>query len=70
MLRWFPDKPGLATGAAVMGFGGGAVVAAPLMELLLDRFSKPPELLGTAETVPLVRIIQCFCGSLSLCAFQ
>ena len=53
MLRWFPEKPGLATGAAVMGFGGGAMVAAPLNELLLSLYSRPPEYLGPADAVEL-----------------
>ena len=34
LIKWFPDRPGLATGLAIMGFGGGAMVAAPLTETL------------------------------------
>ena len=30
LIKWFPDRPGLATGMAIMGFGGGAMVASPL----------------------------------------
>ena len=30
LVRWFPDRPGMATGLAIMGFGGGALVGAPL----------------------------------------
>src|SRR5699024_7443295 len=30
LMRWFPDRPGLATGLAIMGFGGGALIASPL----------------------------------------
>ena len=30
LIKWFPDRPGLATGMAIMGFGGGALVASPL----------------------------------------
>nr|WP_238351618.1 MFS transporter [Kribbella shirazensis] len=30
LIKWFPDRPGLATGLAIMGFGGGALVASPL----------------------------------------
>lgn len=36
LIKWFPDRPGLATGLAIMGFGGGALVAAPLTQRLLD----------------------------------
>jgi MFS family permease len=30
LIKWFPDRPGLATGLAIMGFGGGAMIASPL----------------------------------------
>src|SRR6478752_84593 len=30
LMSWFPDRPGLATGMAIMGFGGGAMLASPL----------------------------------------
>jgi len=30
LIKWFPDRPGLATGLAIMGFGGGALIASPL----------------------------------------
>jgi len=39
LIKWFPDRPGMATGLAIMGFGGGAAVAAPLSTALLNRFS-------------------------------
>lgn len=39
LIKWFPDRPGLATGLAIMGFGGGAMVAAPLTETLLNSYS-------------------------------
>ena len=35
LIKWFPDRPGLATGLAIMGFGGGALVASPLESKLL-----------------------------------
>lgn len=35
LIKWFPDRPGLATGLAIMGFGGGAMLAAPLSSALL-----------------------------------
>ncbi|RJS46418.1 OFA family MFS transporter [Nocardioides cavernaquae] len=38
LMKWFPDRPGLATGMAIMGFGGGAMVAAPLERELLARY--------------------------------
>ena len=36
LIKWFPDRPGLATGMAIMGFGGGALVASPLSRQLLS----------------------------------
>ena len=35
LIKWFPDRPGLATGMAIMGFGGGALIASPLEGRLL-----------------------------------
>jgi MFS family permease len=54
MSRWFPDKRGLATGSAVMGFGGGAMVAAPLDSYLLSVYSEPPTRLGDIDAVQVV----------------
>jgi MFS family permease len=36
LIKWFPDRPGMATGLAIMGFGGGAMVGAPLAVTLMD----------------------------------
>src|SRR3954471_24929879 len=38
LIKWFPDRPGLATGLAIMGFGGGALVASPLSRQLLSMY--------------------------------
>ena len=38
LIKWFPDRPGLATGMAIMGFGGGALVASPLSRQLLSAY--------------------------------
>ena len=38
LIKWFPDRPGLATGMAIMGFGGGALIASPLSTALLRRY--------------------------------
>lgn len=43
LIKWFPDRPGLATGLAIMGFGGGALVASPLSNRLLGVFADNPE---------------------------
>jgi MFS family permease len=49
LLKWFPDRPGMATGLAIMGFGGGALIGSPLATLLMDHF-KGPTSMGVAET--------------------
>src|SRR5690606_7461173 len=38
LMKWFPDRPGLATGLAIMGFGGGALVASPLSDALMNAY--------------------------------
>ena len=38
LIKWFPDRPGLATGLAIMGFGGGALVASPIESKLLATY--------------------------------
>ncbi|MFC3688946.1 L-lactate MFS transporter [Aquipuribacter hungaricus] len=42
LIKWFPDRPGLATGLAIMGFGGGALVASPLSNRLLGLYAENP----------------------------
>jgi MFS family permease len=39
LIRWFPDRPGMATGMAIMGFGGGAMIGSPLAVNLMAHFS-------------------------------
>jgi MFS family permease len=41
LIRWFPDRRGMATGLAIMGFGGGAMIGAPLADLLMNHFAGP-----------------------------
>ena len=54
MIRWFPDRAGMASGMAIMGFGGGAIVAVPLKEFLLRTFRETPDYLGAADSLALV----------------
>ncbi|MCI0653193.1 MAG: OFA family MFS transporter [Methylococcaceae bacterium] len=49
LIKWFPDRRGMATGMAIMGFGGGAMIGAPLSVLLMDYF-KSAESVGVMET--------------------
>ncbi|HYF34249.1 MAG TPA: OFA family MFS transporter [Prosthecobacter sp.] len=37
LVKWFPDRPGMATGMAIMGFGGGALIGSPLAQELMKR---------------------------------
>src|SRR5438132_11673126 len=41
LVKWFPDRRGMATGMAIMGFGGGAMIGAPLANLLMTYFRTP-----------------------------
>src|SRR3954449_12345205 len=45
LIRWFPDRRGMATGMAIMGFGGGAMIGAPLANILM-RFFKTSDSVG------------------------
>ena len=54
LIRWFPDRRGMATGMAIMGFGGGAMIGAPLKKYLLDCFSEAPKYLGKEDSVSLI----------------
>jgi MFS family permease len=49
LIKWFPDRPGMATGMAIMGFGGGAFIASPLSVWLMGNFSTSTHV-GVAET--------------------
>ncbi len=50
LIKWFPDRRGMATGMAIMGFGGGALIGAPLADILMNTF----------RTTASVGVWQCF----------
>ncbi|MEL6596935.1 MAG: OFA family MFS transporter [Pseudomonadota bacterium] len=54
LIRWFPDRRGMATGMAIMGFGGGAMIGAPLKQWLLETYQRAPEYLGAESAVNLI----------------
>ncbi len=54
LIRWFPDRRGMATGMAIMGFGGGAMIGAPLKESLIRLFYRPADYLGSLDQVELI----------------
>jgi MFS family permease len=41
LIKWFPDRRGMATGLAIMGFGGGAMIGTPLADALMRTFATP-----------------------------
>ena len=59
LIKWFPDRPGMATGMSIMGFGGAAFIAAPLSVWLMAQFSTPTHV-GVAEAFIALGVIY-FC---------
>jgi MFS family permease len=49
LIKWFPDRRGMATGMAIMGFGGGALIGAPLADILMKNFATPTDV-GVTKT--------------------
>ncbi|MGH8575111.1 MAG: OFA family MFS transporter, partial [Gammaproteobacteria bacterium] len=49
LIKWFPDRRGMATGMAIMGFGGGAMIGAPLADILMKHYATPTSV-GVMET--------------------
>lgn len=56
LMKWFPDRPGMATGMAIMGFGGGALIGSPLGVQLMDTF-RTESSGGVAEAFAVMAII-------------
>ncbi|MDX1561577.1 MAG: OFA family MFS transporter [Gammaproteobacteria bacterium] len=54
LIRWFPDRRGMATGMAIMGFGGGALIGTPLKESLIRFFYRAPDYVGPVDGVELI----------------
>jgi MFS family permease len=60
LVKWFPDRRGMATGMAIMGFGGGAMIGSPLANLLMNHF-KTADTVGVWETMATLGVIYlCF----------
>jgi len=59
LIKWFPDRPGMATGMAIMGFGGGAFIASPLSVWLMHRFTTATHI-GVAETFIVLGVVYFF----------
>lgn len=56
LIKWFPDRRGMATGMAIMGFGGGAMIGSPLAAMLMKGFATPTSV-GVAQTFVVMGII-------------
>jgi MFS family permease len=54
LIRWFPDRRGMATGIAIMGFGGGAMLAQPMIEGFIRHYHELPTYVGTTAEVQLI----------------
>ncbi|MDP6650864.1 MAG: OFA family MFS transporter [Gammaproteobacteria bacterium] len=54
LIRWFPDRRGMAAGMAIMGFGGGAMIGTPMKQYFIRLFYQAPEYLGTVADVSLI----------------
>ena len=71
LIKWFPDKRGMATGMAIMGFGGGAMVGAPLAAALMNHFAGPDGVgvwqsfvaMATCELLPSISVSDLVQGS-------
>jgi MFS family permease len=57
LVKWFPDRRGMATGMAIMGFGGGAFVAGYLNVFFMDRFGVPATVMVLGATYLVVMLI-------------
>jgi MFS family permease len=56
LIKWFPDRRGMATGMAIMGFGGGAMIGSPLADRLI-KFYATPTSVGVWETFLTLAVI-------------
>ena len=66
LIKWFPDRRGMATGMAIMGFGGGAMIGSPLAQKLMTNFASATEV-GVWQTFVVMALIYAVfmvCGAL------
>ncbi len=56
LMKWFPDRPGMATGMAIMGFGGGAMLGSPLSRILMTEFRNAGST-GVMETFAVLGVV-------------
>jgi MFS family permease len=65
LIKWFPDRRGMATGLAIMGYGGGAMVGAPLAVWLMRQYTGNgvPGVAGTLITMGIIYFVVMACGA-------
>ena len=56
LIKWFPDRRGMATGMAIMGFGGGAMIGSPLAADLMKYFATPTDV-GVMQTFVVMALV-------------
>src|SRR5262252_4063718 len=66
LVKWFPDRRGMATGMAIMGFGGGAMIGSPLADILMRHYATPTSV-GVWETFVTMAVL--YAISMTLGAF-
>jgi len=69
LIAWFPDRRGMATGMAIMGFGGGALVASPLSVLLMKKLSSGTST-GVAETWVVLGVAYLICMTIGAFGYR
>ncbi len=65
LIKWFPDRRGMATGMAIMGFGGGAMIGSPLADILMRRYATPTSVgvWETFVTLGAIYLVAMLCGA-------
>jgi MFS family permease len=68
LIKWFPDRPGMATGLAIMGFGGGALIASPLEAKLLSSFADQPQdaIVGSFAVLGCIYFVMMMLGAMAV----
>ncbi|MDD5271931.1 MAG: OFA family MFS transporter, partial [Methylovulum sp.] len=67
LIKWFPDRRGMATGMAIMGFGGGAMIGSPLATELMKQFASPHDVgvMATFVVMAAIYFVFMMTGALS-----
>ncbi len=65
LIKWFPDRRGMATGMAIMGFGGGAMIGSPLADILMRHYATPTSVgvWETFVTMGAIYFVAMLCGA-------